>query len=251
MQARPMKTKNIFILTAVILIISTLTNCTSNSTTEKDLSKIDIKDVNKAELFKISFKEFLKKENISLDVEKPNKYETLQPGNSYTNEYFKITTDFPDWKKIDRGASEFSIFRAINTDSAITVALMAMPIKLKDSSSAKPHEQFQKFPLKTMNDAFGGDYKKYLMNQMTTLSHVEPYDFIISERKIRSTNYLIYSYKYKETVEGHEIPFIIIGYQTILWGVSYTFQYSSPELFQDAKTIEEVVFRTNYINPEI
>ena len=98
---------------------------------------------------------------------------------------------------------------------------------------------------------FGGDYKGYMLKQLSLTTTEKIYDFEFAEKKIRTTNYLICSYKYDETSEGMEIPFITVTYQTILWGVSYTFSYSVPLQFYDHNIIETVIERTNYINPKL
>ncbi len=61
----------------------------------------------------------------------------------------------------------------------------------------------------------------------------------------------MYSYKYNETVEGSDIVFKTIAYQTLLWGVSYTFEYTSPDVFCNPEIIESTIFKTNFIRPGI
>ncbi len=222
-----------------------------NISSKKDYSDTNLAELNKSKIFKKSFKVFLKEKNIDMDINVPNKYETLQPKNNYSNHYFNVVTDFPDNWEHDRGASDFALFRTVNADSAISIALIAVPISTKEPFSDEFHKDFQIAPLKTVNEINGGDYKGYILKQLSLNSTAKIYDFKISEEKIRNTNYLISSYKYNETNKGIEIPFITVQYQTAWWGVSYTFSYSVPFKFYSNDLIETVIKRTNYINPKL
>jgi len=223
----------------------------SNSTTKQDLSKTNLTEINKSEYLKISFKNFLKEKDIDMNIDVPNQYETIQPDNKYSNYYFNITTDFPDHWEHDRGLSDYAIFRAFKADSAFSLALIAMPINSEKPISEESHKEFQLEPLKTLNQNFGGDYKSYLLKQFGLNSTIKLYDFEFKEIKIKTTNYLTYSYKHNETYEGVEIPLITIGYQTILWGVLYTFSYNAPYDYHKPNIIEDAIQSTNFINPKL
>ena len=188
-------------------------------------------------------------QKISLNLAIPNKYETILPGNSYANYYFNITTDLPATWMIDRGSSEYCIIRALIKDSAMTISLIAVPANVINTSQDS-HKDFQSSPIATLNKTFG-DYKDYMVKQITSLSNIKPYEFNIYEEKIRNTNYLVYSYKYNETVEGTEYAGKTLGYQTILWGVSYTIEYNAPAIFFNPKVIKSVIYSTNYLSPEL
>jgi hypothetical protein len=205
---------------------------------------------NKSEMIKKSFKSFLKTNNIDMNIDVPNKYETIQPFNKYSNYYFNIVSDFNNTWQHDRGVSEYAIFRTINLDSAISIALIAVPINLEIDDSKKSNESFQNSPLETMNSMHKGNYKNYLIQQLDSSSHIDIYEFELKEKKVRSTNYLIHSYKYDEVTEGIKIPFIAVGYQTILWNVTYTFSLSCPLMFYNSRLIESIIERTNYMKPE-
>lgn len=242
---------SIFLIFLELLTLWGSQNKNPNNTLKQDLSKSNLTELNDSELFKISFKKFLKEKNINMDIDVPNQYETLQPKNKYSNHYFNVTTDFPDNWEHDRGVSDYAIFRTFNADSAVSLALIAIPVNSEKPISDESHKDFQLAPLKTFNNNFGGDYKSYLLKQLSLNTTKKIYDFEFVEKKIRSTNYLIHSYKYNETVEGVEYPFITTNYQTILWGVSYTFGYSVPLQFYNPIVMETVMNRTNFINPKL
>jgi len=196
----------------------------------------------------LSFKQFLKENDIDINISIPNKYETIQPYNKYSNHYFNVTTDFPDNWEYDRGVSEYSIYRTFQPDSALTLALIAVPVN--STTSNEIHSEFQSAPLNTMNKLNGGAYKNYLLKELTNNTTKQVYDFEFKEKKIRTTNYLIYSYKYNETYKELEIQVICVGHITILWGVIYTIHYNAPYYFYDSKLIEQVMKRTNFTKPD-
>jgi hypothetical protein len=194
---------------------------------------------------KVPFKQFLKSQGISMDLNDPNDFETFQPGNKYSNHYFNVVTDFPDNWEVDRGMSSYSIFRAIQPDSALSIALSAMPIDSENEGEG----QFEN-PLERMDATANGNYRAYVLSQLEQNTSKQIYEFELSEAKIRTQNYLIYSYKYYETVDGVDIPGYSIGYQTVLWNVLYTIGYSCPLTFYDQNLIDDVLDRTNFIKPK-
>ena len=236
-------------ISLLLFIFLSSVSCQSHKSSPIDPKNIALKYVDKDDAFKKSFIAFLKTEEIPLDIAIPNKYETILPGNSYANYYFNITTDFPDTWKIDRGPSEYSIIRASVEDSAMTISVIAVPANVINANQDS-HKDFQSSPIATLNKTFG-DYKNYMAKQITSISNIKPYEFNIHEEKIRNTNYLVYSYKYNETVEGTEYAGNTLGYQTILWGVSYTIEYNAPAIFFNAKVIKSVIYSTNYLSPEL
>jgi hypothetical protein len=194
------------------------------------------------ETTKVPFKKFLKSKGISMDIKIQNQYETFQPGNKYSNHYFNVVTDFPDNWEVDRGMSEYSLFRAYQADSALSLAISTVPIESENEGSNIFHN-----PLDRMNSMANGDYRSFLMNQLKKNTSSDIYDFQLSEEKIRSDNFLVHSYKYDETVDNMVIPFYSISYQTILWNVVYTIGYSGPLAFYDQRLMDEVLDRTNFI----
>ena len=194
------------------------------------------------ESIKVPFKRFLKSKGISMDINIQNQYETFQPGNKYSNHYFNVATDFPDNWEVDRGMSEYSLFRAYQSDSALSLAISAVPTEANNEGGSTFNN-----PLDRMNSMANGDYKSFLLNQLKRNTTSEIYDFQLSEERIRSDNFLVHSYKYDETVDNMVIPFYSIAYQTILWNVVYTIGYSGPLAFYDQRVMDEVLDRTNFI----
>lgn len=244
-----MKKKRLLEMFLLVSVILNTVSCQYQKSSPTELKNLELKDIDKDDAFKMSFKEFLKNEKIAMDLAIPNKYETILPENTYSNYYFNITTDFPDTWKIDRGLSDYSIIRATIEDSAMTVSLIAVPANVINAKQ-NSHKDFQSSPISTVNQIFG-DYKDYMVKQITSVSNITPYEFNIHEEKIRNTNYLVYSYKYNETVEGNKYAGKTLGYQTILWGVSYTFEYNAPDIFFNAEVIKSVISNTNYLSPEL
>lgn len=248
---KPMKKSFIFIL-FVLLGISIIRGIynpkPSTKPTNKDLSKTNLTDFN---LEICSFKKFLKENNIDMNIDVPNQYETVQPNNKYSNHYFNLTTDFPDHWEHDRGVSEYSIFRTVNPDSAISLALMATPINCDKTLPNDSFKSFQESPLKTFNDAYGGDYKGYLLKQLRLISTEKITQLEIREKKIRNVNFLITYYASTEVYEGIEVEFMSTSYQTVLWGTLYTFTYHVPLIFFDPSLFSTVLAATNFINPQL
>jgi hypothetical protein len=240
---------SIFLILLELVLLREKYNEISYKKSTEDIPKINSTEVKKSELLKSSFKQFLKENKIDMDLEVPNQYETLQPGNKYSNYYFNLTTDFPDNWEHDRGVSDYAIFRTYQPDSAFSMSLIAIPIKSDNPISEESHLEFQREPLKTLNKDFGNDYEGYLLKQLNNVSIEKVYDLKLKDVKIRSVNFLSYSYKRNETYDGVEVPFITIAYQTILWGVTYTFNYSAPFEFHNPNIFESVLSGTNFVNP--
>ena len=201
---------------------------------------------NKIEHTKVGFKELLISEKLSIELDVANKYETVLNGNLYSNYYFNISTDFPDSWKIDRGMSKYSIFRGHIADSGMMIALIVIPTDI-----SKSNESFQTSPLLTLKNSLGTDYKNIFFNQLVSNSQLDAYNFQIDEEMIRSYNYLKYSYNYYEIVDNEKIVFKAKGYNTFLWGCSFTIMYSAPEVFFNSDVIDNAVFKTNYINSDL
>lgn len=239
-------------IVCILMLFIKIGNSYFNPKRNNDLSKIDLSEIDKSKIFKKSFKKFLKEKNISMDIGVKNEYETLQTNNTYTNHYFNIATDFPDKWLYDRGMSDYAIFRAFVRDSGFTISLIAIPIILKENESIKSiQEEFQKDPITYINKSYNNNYSSYIINQLKTQTNHNVYDFEMNSETVRTTNYLKYFYKYDEIVDNETIPFKICTYQTILWGINYTFTYGAPETFYNQHQIDEVIFRTNYINPNL
>jgi|GEM_PF-6526778 len=201
--------------------------------------------------FGISFKQLLKNERLSLELTVPNKYETILEQNKYSNYYFNFSTDFPDHYQIDRGLGPYSVIRAIQPDSAITLALLVVPVDMPKSARLKLHESFQKNPLDSYKSLLKDvSYEDHILEQFKTSTNLEPYNSHISEIKIRSTNYIFHSFMFDEEVDNEKIPFTTYSYMTQNWGNTFSFTLNGPSILLNKKILEDAVFRTNYIFPE-
>ena len=194
---------------------------------------------------KTSFKEFLKKENISMDIKIVNKYETIQPLNLYTNNYFGVTIDFPDIWEANRGVAEHSLYNVFSSDSAISMGINAIPAMTEQSSESI-------YDIKTINSKIkGGDFKSTLMNSITANTNRKIQDFRMVDKKIREINYIYYICRYTDSFDGVEVPMISEVYQTMCFGTAFSIYYYTPEVFYNKNRFDDVLASTNFINPKL
>ena len=182
---------------------------------------------------KLPFKAFLKSKKLSIEVEIPNEYETLQKGNKYANHYFGLATIFPGEWKIDRGASEFTLLRAYDEQKSTTLSLIAVPFDISDSLKAEENQRkFSESPLRVMNSTANGNYEKKLLNEIGSSTNTILLNFKVGEEWIATTNYLKYEYEFENKFQGNSYAFKTIGYQVIKWGVTYTYYiYITSKIF--------------------
>ncbi len=244
--------KLIFALIAFIALTGILLSVQDNMDNKQGNKKepYEISSSNSEKILDQSFKSFLKEKGLSMDIGVPNKYETLQPGNKYSNHHFNISTDFPDNWEFDRGVGDYSVFRCFQEDSAITMALLIVPVQNENAEDRlSSHLAFQNSPLDYLNGAHNGDYTSFLKEQFIKNTTSQIYDFQLDAKKVRTSNYVISTYKFDEVVENIRVPFICCTYQTIMWGTNFSIMYNVPEIFYNQKLIDDVVFKTNYIKP--
>jgi hypothetical protein len=193
---------------------------------------------------RIAFKTFLKNNGLSLDLTSPNRFETLQGKNKYSNHYFNFSTDLPDNWEIDRGNAINTVIRSISPDTGSQISIIVIPFESK-----KGHDDFQKNPIATLDRSYGGSYfeamKKITLQNITS----EAFDFSITTKRIRSINYTVFSYKYIEVTDNVEVEFTSTQFQTVLWNTIFDFNYTTPSMFYSDLTILDVLQSTNYINP--
>jgi len=194
---------------------------------------------------KKTWKQFLKDNHIDLTASNTNSFETLQQNNIYTNHYYNIATDFPDDWTVDRGNSEITVLRTINRDSALTISLNVVPNK-KDVES-----NFNLSPLKFVNASVKGNNYEIYIKELMKDSNIDIYNISFSEQIIRSKNYLKTIYYFDEINDNYKVRFKVCTYQTMVFNLTYTLIYTSPEIFYDQNLIDEVVFRTNYGKEQI
>ncbi len=70
----------------VLLLLFKFWNKALINEKDRELSKIDLTEINKKDIFMGGFKQFLKEKRINMDIDIVNEYETLQPKNVYTNQ---------------------------------------------------------------------------------------------------------------------------------------------------------------------
>lgn len=199
---------------------------------------------------KLPFKAFLKSKKLSIEVEIPNEFETLQKGNKYANYYFGLATIFPDKWKIDRGASEFTIMRAYDDQKSSTFSLLAIPFETSDSVYANElQRKYIESPFKLMNSITNGSYEKKLLSEISANTNTKISNFKMNEEWIAATNYLKYEYEFINKFEGNSYAFKTIDYQVLMWGVTFTFSYTAPVKYFDEEIIKKCLMNTNFIKP--
>jgi hypothetical protein len=205
------KLKVIFILIiASITICSCANNTNSNNITES----------------KLPFKTYLKTRKLSVDIETPNEFETIQKGNLYSNHYFGVSTNLPDNWKLDRGNSIFTLIRAYDDQNSSSISLMAIPVEIADATKQDEYQKkYNESPLKTMNEASNGDFRKKMLDEISAKTNSKISNFKLNEKWVSTTHYLTYEYEFEEKFEEFSIPFKTAGYQVILWGINYTFSH--------------------------
>ncbi len=194
------------------------------------------------------FKAFLKSKNISMDINNPNKYETIQPDNKYSNYYFGIHTMLPNNWEYDRGASQYALIRALNKTLSSTISIIAIPTENESSSNLV--DKFKESPLSTMNMLSNGDVKKELIGQLYKVGNMKVKSMSTSEEFIALTNYFKTEYEYYLVAEGEKTAYINTTYQVIQKGVTYTIAYSCPVKYFNKEYILNTLQNTFYLNIE-
>ena len=209
---------------------------------ENSFGSKTLSDESTETILKKTFKNYLKENDISMDIKVGNIYETIQPGNKYSNHYFNVTTDFPDTWEIDRGMSEHAIFRAFNADSALSIHISAVPM---DFSSFNDPE---KSLLEKMNSISNGNYKMFLLNEIKKNVPGNISEFEVNEEIIRSNKFIVTSYTYEEQYDNYIIPGYAKSYSTSVGNVLYTIGYTCPKVFFNQRMIDQVLDRTNFLD---
>lgn len=186
--------------------------------------------------------------DLSTDIMVPNKFETLQPGNKYSNHYLHFSTVLPEEFEIDRGNFEKTVIRAIDLKTATSIAIGTESFShlLNSKQIEERHKKFQANPLDYMNDIFDGDYKNRMLKVLTEQTNLEILSIQTAESKIRSTNYVIIKYEYNEYYSGEKIEFVKTEYQTYIWENFFSFSYNAPKSLYNEDLILEVLNNTNF-----
>lgn len=206
---------------------------------------------NSAKLKTKGFRDFLIENNLEIDPNKPNNFESLQTGNKYSNHYFNFSTVLPEEFKVDRGNFKFTVIRSYNEYSGVTISVGVTPISplLTSEQAVNIHNEFQNNPLDHMNKTTGGDFRNHIYKILKSNSTLEITDLKVGEKKIRSINYVYTDSDYFETYEGEKVEMKKIDFMTILWGNTFSFSYNTPKNLFDENLILKVLNNTNYIKP--
>lgn len=230
--------RNILIKTFAVSLIIIIASCFNSKNAE-------IIEINNT---KLPFKEFLKSQKLSVDIEMSNEFETIQKGNKYANHYFGVATILPNSWKIDRGVSQFTLIRAFQEQESSSITLIAIPIEVSDGlRSEELQQQFKKSPLRTMNSISNGNFRDKLFNETSASTNTEILNFKLGEEFISTTNYLKWEYEFVERSDEYSFDFKTVGYQVILWGVNYTISYTAPKIYFNESLIKQSLLNTSFI----
>jgi hypothetical protein len=189
---------------------------------------------------------------IDIDIHVPNRFETLQDGNKYSNHYFNFSTVLPYGFEIDRGNFQYTVVRAFDTLTSTSISIGVTPISNGQTEETinREHNEFHEKPIEFMNKVYGGSYKEGMLQALKSNTNLELIDFEVAERKIRSTNFIVLTSHYKEFYNGKEVEIRKVDYQTLMWGNLFGFTYNSPNELFNEDLVLEVLFNANFTRPE-
>jgi len=194
----------------------------------------------------ISFRKFLVQKKIDKNLGVQNEFETLTEEHFYSNHYFNFSTKLPKNYTLDRGNGEYTIIRGLDTLTSSTVHIGVTPI----SKTGDGYLKFQSSPMEYIDEVFGGNFKDVILNSFKTKTTIEVLNLDVSEHKVRTTNYVVYTVQYEETYDSLQVPFVNVQYVTYLWGNLFTISYTTPEVLFDPKILTDVIIHTNYFEPQ-
>lgn len=206
----------------------------------KNYSMKNMHSIDDTKKLKSSFKELLVNENLSMDIGINNKYENIN--NRYSNNYFGVSIDFPNYWEADRGPAESSLYRVFSNDSAISMGVNAIPFLIEQSSEYI-------YNIQSLNSKFNGDFKSYLMNSIIKQFPNKINNFQLIDYKEGNNNYINYSWGYTASYNGIEVPMISEIYQTMFFGTQFSIYYYTPKVFYDKNRFEKVIENTFFFNP--
>ena len=230
MKNQIIRTKN-KILSSFIFILFLLSSCSGQNEKAKELELV-------------SFKSFLVQNNIDKNFGVQNEYETLNQEQFYSNHYFNFSTKLPENYTLDRGNGEYTIIRGFDTLTSSTVHISVIPV----TKTGAGHLEFQSSPMKYIDEISKGNFKDIILSSFKAKTNIEVLDLDVSEHKVRTTNYIVYTVQYEETYDTLQIPFVNVQYVTYQWGNLFTISYISPEVLFDPKILSELILQTNYVN---
>jgi len=198
-----------------------------------------------AKFLKEPFKRFISGKGISMNSPIQNDYEALQPGNLYSNHYYNLTIDFPDHWQSDRGASEYSVFRAFQADSGLTLYLNVMPLNVSDSGDPVENPNSMEF----LNSGHNGDYKRSLVALLQTQSGIKAENIQLKETKLGVLDFVVTTYRNKQFFQDQAYYMNTGLFQTTKYNTTYTVGYSAPEELYDERVALGVLNKFKVLDP--
>lgn len=214
------------------------------SNAEESIDKLMQQD--KEKFLKISFKKYLTKVGILANSPMQNEYESLQSGNLYSNYYFNLTIDLPDHWEVDRGVSEYTLIRAFQSDSGITIHLNVQPLldKFEKKDGSNPNT------LSHWDSLHNGDYAGAITYLLKSQGGADIEDLTISETKIGVNEFIVTTYRFKQYYDNEEYYMKTSTYQSVMFNTTYTVSYSAPEFIFDTNIVLSVLNRFKVLNPK-
>jgi hypothetical protein len=145
----------------------------------------EYKENNQSEIKTQSFREFMIQNHLSLDLNEKNEFESLLPGNKYSNYYFNFSTVLPDSFEIDRGNFQYTVIRGFDPSNGISISVGVTPIgSLLDSEKIQNiHNRFQESPLEYLDEKYGGNFKSRMFEVMKSNTNLRINEFRVGEKK--------------------------------------------------------------------
>lgn len=224
---------------------SSCSRSTQNNDSENSIEKLLSEDKDK--FLKESFKHYLVSNGIPLDSKLENKYEAIQRGNLYSNFYLNLTINLPDKWLIDRGVDEYTIIRAIQSDSAFSISLSVNPLVDNDETDFGGNPN----TIAHFNNLYNGDYRNSFTRLIKSQTGINPEGLTIQEFKVGTNEFVETSYLIQEQFENEVYYTKMSTFQTIKFNTIYTINYSAPEVFYKPEIIEDVLLNFKIINPNI
>lgn len=185
-----------------------------------------------------------------MDISSPNPLETIQPGNKYSNHHYNLAIDFPDDWQHDRGLSDYTLFRAFQRDSGLTMSLIVIPLHRKyKGKEGLTSLKFNDSPMQFMDQVTQGNYRKYLVEQLTTQLGQPPIDLEITETSIGSHKYIVTEYKIKQMADDFKYYMYGKSFTTQQWNHTYEISYFAPEDYYKPELLTPVMMSFRIMNP--
>jgi hypothetical protein len=228
----------------IIPVILSLLICDSSCVKRHNGDTVESQE-NKTSKPDLSFQKLLRQKGIPLSEQFNNDFEQLQPGNLYTNHYYNLTIDFPNHWKTDRGPHEYSVIRAFEADSGISITLGVIPepIKLDENASKKRNT------MEYLNPISHGDPARFYRESLEKQSGITIEDLNVKDLKIGHYEFIGPVYRVRQQFPSGTIYYMkIITLQTTLFNNAFSISYSAPEDFFDQGVLESVLNRFQVIN---